>query len=309
MKNNKIFNCVLAITFSCSAFVTFTQGDPNFRQNQFNILMLNPAQAGANSYSEISALAVNQWVGIPGAPKTYTASGNFKVMDNFGVGVALLGDQYGPVNLTRSDINLAYHLKLSENWKFGLGIRMSISNTAVNLTELNTIVDNDPYMQSNLRTGLAFNAGFGGLLYSKKFYAGFAMPQLAKTNFLNSNMTNFVDTRKGFIAYVGGCFKLNNRLDLRPNVVSRYVSGTPFNLDVNTILSFNKNFDFGVTYQWQSGLGAIVGYDIKQKFYVGYSFSYPVNQLNRVTTQTHELALRFRFPQKSNRSQSPRFFI
>lgn len=309
MKNTMIFNGVVAITFCLSAFLTFAQGDPSYRQNQFNIMMLNPAQAGANSYSDISTLAVNQWVGIPGAPKTYTASGNFKVMENLGVGVALLGDQYGPVNLTKTDVNLAYHLKLSEKWKFGLGIKMSVSNTTVNLTELTTIQQNDPYMQSNLRTGIAFNAGFGGLLYSKKFYAGFAMPRLAKTNFLNSNMTNFVDTRKGFIAYVGGCFTLNNRLDLRPNVVTRYVSGTPFNLDINTILSYNKNFDFGVTYQLQSGLGAIVGYDIKQKFYVGYSYSYPVNKLNRSTRQTHEVALRFRFSQKSNRSQSPRFFI
>jgi type IX secretion system PorP/SprF family membrane protein len=116
------------------------QGDPNFRQNQLNVLQLNPAQAGAGVHSEIICYAANQWINMPGAPKTYLTSANFNVLQNFGIGATLMGDQYGPVNMSKGEINLAYHLKLNEKWKFGIGMKMGVTYTSVNLGEL-TIID------------------------------------------------------------------------------------------------------------------------------------------------------------------------
>ena len=80
MKNlNKI---VLGVAFALITTYTLAQ-DPNFRFNQFNSLLLNPAQAGANSYSDVSVLGVSQWNSLPGAPRTAAFSGNFKMGDNF----------------------------------------------------------------------------------------------------------------------------------------------------------------------------------------------------------------------------------
>lgn len=299
----------LVITSVCLSFISQSQGDPSYRQNQFNIMMLNPAQAGANSYSDISTLASNQWIGMPGAPVTYLASGNFKVFNNFGIGASVLADKFGPVKLTKVDLNLAYHLQLSKNWKLGVGLKLSTSDTYVDMSEIETIAANDPTMMTNLRTGFALNGGYGVVLYNKKFYVGFSQPRIGKTSFLNQDMTKFVDTRSGFVTYIGGNIKLNDKIDFRPNVVARYVKNTPFNLDINTILTFGKVLDLGISYQVAAGLGMIMGYEFNQKFYVGYSYSYPINNLNRVTTQSHEIAMRYRFPEKSTRVQSPRFFL
>ena len=186
---------------------------------------------------------------------------------------------------------------------------MDVSYMTVNLGELVTIDPNDPYMKGILRTGINFNAGFGGLIYSKKFYAGYSMPNVAKTNFLNRNMTNFVDTRFGHIAYAGGTFALNENVDIRPNAVFRSIKGTPFNLDLNTVFTFNKNFDFGISCQVKSSIGAIVGLQMRDHLYLAYSYSFPTNKLNQVTIQSHELALRYRIINKSDRSVNPRYFI
>jgi type IX secretion system PorP/SprF family membrane protein len=309
MKKMNSFKATLVIASVCFSFIGNTQGDPSYRQNQFNVLMFNPAQAGANNYSDISTLASNQWIGMPGAPVTYTASGNFKVFDNFGVGVSVLADKYGPVKLNKSDVNLAYHLRLSKNWKLGVGVKISMSDTYIDMNEIQTIVGNDPAMMSSLRTGFALNSGYGALVYNKYFYAGFSQPRIGKTSFLNQDMTQFVDTKSGIIAYVGANIPINAKVDFRPNIVSRYVKNTPYNLDINTIFTMNKVLDLGVSYQLSAGIGLIMGYEFKQKFYVGYSYSYPVNSLNRVAKQSHEIALRYRFAEKSTRSQSPRFFF
>lgn len=293
---------------SISNFVS-AQGDPNFRQNQLNILQLNPAQAGAGVHSEIVCYASNQWVNMPGAPKTYLTSANFNVLKNFGLAATVMGDQYGPVNMTKGEVNLAYHLQLNQKWKLGVGLKMGVSNTTVNLGELITIDPNDPYMNGILRTGINWNAGFGGLLYSKKFYLGYSMPNVSKTSFLNHDMTMFIDTKFGNIVYLGGTIPLNSSVELRPNMVYRQIKGTPLNLEANAIFSFKKMMDFGVSYRYQNSVGAIAGLQIKEYLYLGYAFSYPVNQLNRVTTQSHEVALRYRFLNRLDRSTNPRYFL
>jgi type IX secretion system PorP/SprF family membrane protein len=285
------------------------QGDPVYRQNHFNAMMLNPAHAGSNTYSDVSVLALNQWVGMPGAPRTYTVSGNFKILENAGLGVAVLGDQYGPVNVTNADVNLAYHLKLNKKYKLSMAIRGSIYSANVGLTDLTIINSNDPYFQSNLSTGLSGNAGWGALLYSNKFYVGVSQPRLVRRAFSDRNMNDFVDSQFGLISYMGGNFNLNRNVIFRPYIVSRYLKNTPYNFDMNAILNFNKKIDFGLTYQLLSGAGLIFGVDFGN-LYLGYAYTYPMNDLRRASFQSHEVSIRFKFNDtKTSMSQSPRFFM
>jgi type IX secretion system PorP/SprF family membrane protein len=289
--------------------IVSAQGDPNFRQNQLNVLQLNPAQAGAGVNSEIVCYASNQWINMPGAPKTYLTSANFNVLENFGIGATVMGDQYGPVNMSKGEISLAYHLKLNQKWKLGVGMKMGVTYTTVNLGELQIIDPNDPYMVGTLRSGINWNAGFGGLLYSKRFYLGYSMPNVSKTSFLNHDMTLFVDSKYGHIAYMGGTIPLGENVEIRPNIVYRQIKGTPLNVEVNNIFTFDKTYDFGITYQFNASVGAIAGMQIRDYLYLGYAYSYPINQLNRVTMQSHEVALRYRFLNKCERTTNPRYFI
>jgi type IX secretion system PorP/SprF family membrane protein len=309
MKIKLSHSLVRLFVFSLFSAQLYAQGDPNFRQNQLNILQLNPAQAGSNPYSELICFASNQWLGIPGAPKTFLTSGNFNIRNNFGLGATILGDENGPVNLTRAEVSLAYHLKLTDKWKFALGVKMGVTNMTVNLNELTIINQEDPLMKGILRTGINFNAGFGGLFYSKKYYLGFSVPNVASTKFLNRDMSEFVDTRFGQIIYVGGTFKLDEKLQLRPNIVYRSIKGTPLNLDFNALLTYNKKFDIGLTHQFRASLGTILGMQTTDNLYLAYSYTYPINSLNLVTFQSHELALRYRIIKKSERPVNPRYFI
>jgi len=301
-------NCIIAaLGIVVASFQAFGQ-DPNYRQNQFNALMLNPAQAGANSYSDISTLANAQWGGFKGAPKTMTLSGNFNILKNFGLGVSLLQDELGPVSNTQFAISGAYHLKLNEKWRLSLGIRGIAGNLNVNLTDLNTTVPMDPDMLSNLTTGLTFNGGWGALLYHKNFYLGVAQPRVAETIFKNRVTNLYVDAKGGYLGYIGGNFKLSPTVQFRPNVVARYMKNLPWTVDMNAIFTHKIGLDFGVSYQLKSAVGAIVGYDINSRFYLGYSYTFPTSRLNQVTVQSHEIALRYRFNNNTSRCQGPRFF-
>ncbi|MEN9700278.1 MAG: hypothetical protein RLZZ301_1476 [Bacteroidota bacterium] len=303
----KTTSIIVALGVVLASFQAFGQ-DPNYRQNQFNALMLNPAQAGANSYNDISTLANSQWTGLRGAPKTMTLSGNFNIMKNFGLGASLLQDELGPVKSTQFAVSGAYHLKLNKDWRFAIGLRGIASNTTVNLLDLNTAVPMDPDMLSNMTTGLRLNAGYGFLLYHKNFYLGFSQPRVGATIFKDRNMNMYVETRGGYVGYVGGAVKLGSTWTLRPNVVARYMQGLPWTVDMNAIMTQKTGFDFGLSYQLNSAIGAIVGYDFGNKFYLGYSYTYPMSRMNTVAIQSHEIALRYKFNNNASRCQGPRFF-
>lgn len=308
MKSNSTFiksicAAVLLITSSVNA-----QTDPSYRQYRFNALTLNPAQAGANSFNDISVLGTQYWVGMPGAPQTATISGNFKLFDNFGMGATVVADENGPVHSTNVSIVGAYHLKLTEKWKLSVGLKLSAINYNVITSELATTTSNDPDMLENLTTGLSYNAGFGFLVYSKKLYFGFSKPRVAAMRFNRMDMSMYVDKKSGYIAYAGSDLSLTKKLDFRPSVMALFGNGGPLSLDVNAIFTLNKLIDLGATYHFKGSVGAIVGVNIKEKLYIGYSYAYPINRLNTVSIQSHELGLRLKFGKPFKTADSPRFF-
>ena len=292
--------------------VAQAQYDPNFRQNKFNALLLNPAQAGANPYSEVTLLGSQSWVGFEGAPRSLTASGNFNLKHNLGFGVTGHMDQLGPTRSSRMSADLAYHLQLNSEWTASLGLRSMISSIYVDLPSLTTTVKDDPYMSQALVSGTLFDVGFGGLVYSDQYYFGASMPKLAQIEFMNVDMQNYVD-RRGFIAYGGASFDIGTAMEIRPSFVTRYVTSYPLLVDINAMFTYDEDYDFGLNYQVLNSLGVVLGYNLGEQFSFGYAYSFPTSKLNRISFQSHELVLKLRILNEgggssSKRSQSPRFF-
>lgn len=300
---------ILAIAVTTIAQAQF---NPNFRQNKFNALLLNPAQAGANEYSEVTLLGTQSWVGFEGAPRSLTASGNFNLNNNLGFGVTGHMDQLGPTRSSRLTGDLAYHLKLNDEWTASLGLRAMISSIYVDLPSLTTTVADDPYMSQALVSGTLFDVGFGGLVYSDKYYFGASMPRLAQIKFMNVDMQQYVD-RRGFIAYGGASFDISPSMEIRPSVVARYVTSYPLLLDVNAMFTYDEKYDFGLNYQLMNSVGLVLGYHLGEQFSVGYAYSVPTTELSRISFQSHEIVLKFKILNQgggsgSRKSQSPRFF-
>lgn len=285
------------------------QSDPSFRQNQFNAIILNPAQTGAVERNQLTVHGINSWVGIQGAPKTLSATGNFNVSDQMGLGFVAVNDEIGPVKTSRIGVSGAYHLKLNRKWVASVGLSAMMSNVSVDLTSLNTTIVNDPHMQSVLNSGTQLRAGLGGLVYSKNFYFGISQPLIGKVSFTNVNMDQFVHS-SSFVAYTGGVIDLKKDWQFRPNLVYRYVKSFPAYLDFTSVFTYDKRIDFGLTYQLNGGAGALFGVELDNGLYVGYAYTYPTTKLNRASAQSHELALRVNFgkSKKTFGFRNPRFF-
>lgn len=299
---------IFIITLFVSAGQLTAQSDPNYRRNQFSSLLLNPAQAGANSYDEVSVIATKSMVGFTGAPSTYSALANFRILNNLGLGISGFNDKLGPINTTRLSVDLAYHLRLSDHWKMSIGLRALGNAANVDLPSLVTTQSLDPHMAYQLSSGNRIDAGWGLLVYHKKVYFGLSQPRLMKSKFVNATMTDYVEAR-GFVAYAGGDLPINSKLSARPVVMYRSIKGLPMMLDVASTFTYNKMFDLGFNFQLGSNVGILAGYEMNNKLYLGYSYSYPINGVNRVSSQAHELMLRLKLNDKrSTKFNGPRYF-
>ena len=303
---NYIFKSCLLFVFVYTGNV-FSQIEPNFSLYRFNALAINPAQAGAQNYLDVSALNRWQWVGIDGAPKTFSMSCNTPFKERYGAGLVFINDANGPVSNTKIGINGAVNFSITQKLRISFGLLGSMENMTVDLSRLTTINKNDAQFAQNMTTGNKFNGGWGFLLYSKKGYFGFSQPNIVKNDFMNKNNTN-VHRVNHYFMYAGYNYDFNDNLQFRPSTLLRLANDAPFSMDINAVVSYKRTFDVGFTYHHRDALGLILGYTITRNFYVGYAYDIPFSAIVNGTKQTHELALRYKFLNAYKSVSNPRYF-
>jgi len=295
-------------------FLGISQIETMYNMYRFNPQIVTPAQAGSTQHSEVIFLHRNQWVGIEGAPRTYSLTGNIKWGEKKGVGLVGMVDEVGPMRATVLSGDFAYHTSLSEEWKLSGGIRLSMANVMLNLSKVRLTNDLDPFFQGDRSTGIQPNAGLG-IRISKGdgFFASFSMPRLGKYNFGQYNGT-FKDV-KYIYANIGTSFKLGgelttkqgdvvSKITLYPSFMARLAVDVPISWDVNLLANLKGKLDLGVSYRGEDSWGLRAGIQATKKYYLTYVFEKPISALANLTSQTHEFGVRMFIFKKENLSTS-----
>jgi len=288
---------------------------PMYGQYMFNNSVISPAQAGVSDDNQWGILGRYQWVGIDGAPTTHTAFFNFRLPSNLGLAVGIYQDNIGPVKDFTFQTDVAYHARISEKWYLSGGLRLLTSSIKVNMLDLEHVDHNDPYFNQNLSSGLHFNVGAGLLAFSEKTFFGVSLPKAQRKGFGERNREVNVVSRHLFV-YGGHTFDLLDNLVVTPSTLFKTSERAPSQLDLNAIFGYSRLFDFGpmvrsnLTESWLDAVGFLVGIYITPNWYFGYMYEYPVNDLNLVTKQTHEVSLRYIWGSSTQiRIRSPRYFL
>lgn len=312
MKKYIIVFVILGCILSGEAF---PQQIPMYGQYIFNNTVINPAQAGARDKNQAGILGRYQWLGIDGAPVTYTGFANFRLPNNMGLAVGIYQDNLGPVRDFTIQTDLAYHARLTEKWYLSGGLRIFMSNMNINLTGLENIDPGDPYFSHDLSSGLHLNLGAGLLAFSEKSFLGVSMPQAQRRGILSTNQ-RLNTFSLHFMAYGGTTFDLTEEFVVTPSTLFKTSDHAPSQLDINAIFGYNEIFDFGPMIRsnlaegWLDAVGFLAGFYITENWYFGYMYEYPVNNLNIITKQSHEVSLRYLWGSKKKiRIRSPRYFL
>jgi type IX secretion system PorP/SprF family membrane protein len=290
----------------------FGQQDPQFTNNMFYKLGVNPGFAGADG--KINGIILNryQWEGFTGAPKTLVFSADAAI-EAFGgaggIGLNVVSDQLGFENNTQINANYAYRKSFGIG-NLGFGLSVGIYNKSINgeweVPEddlgIYTQPSSDPAIPDGEVSQLAFDAGFGLYLSTNRYYMGVSVTHINQAEIKFSELATTYMVRHYYL--MGGYnIKLSNPLfELRPSFLFKSDIAS-WQLDLNANIVFDERFWGGISYRIQDAVALLMGMEMENGLRFGYSFDLVTSAIGRYGYGSHEIFVSYSLDLEKNRNQ------
>lgn len=303
----KSFLKLVVIVFSVTTI--YSQQDAQYTQYMYNMNVLNPAYAGSQGTLSLSFLGRSQWVGIDGAPQTFTASVNSPIRKNIGLGFSVIADNIGPLKEQNVYADFSYTIPLSNNSNLALGLKGGVTFLNANLPFLNLGDDEYDEVFAEKIDTTSPNFGAGLFYYTDNFYFGLSMPNMLKTlhfNTKNGYIYEAVEEMHYFVT-AGYVFDVSNTLKLKPSTMIKAVQGAPVSIDLSANALINEKMEFGLSWRSDDSISGMLNFKVSPSTRIGYAYDYSTSNIGGYSAGSHEIMLLFNIS-NSRYGLSPRFF-
>lgn len=285
------------------------QQDPQYTQYMYNTINVNPAYAGSRGVMSIFGLHRTQWVGLDGAPSTTAVSVHTPLGDSkLGLGVSLVNDRLGAMDENNLSVDVSYTVDLSQTYKLSFGVKGTANLLNVDYTKLNKYNPNDVMFAQNIDNQFSPNVGAGIYLHSDRSYLGLSVPNFLDTDRYDDNVYATMKQRMHFYLIGGHVFELSPSLKFKPAFLAKAVSGAPLQVDLTANFMFFEKLVVGGAYRWDAAFSGLVGFQVSDGLFIGYSYDADSTKLAHYNSGSHEIFMRFELFNRFNRITSPRFF-
>lgn len=286
------------------------QQDPLSSHFMFNILSYNPGSSGISGMICATAINRQQWVGFEGAPGTtyFNVSAPINLFRvNSGVGLMVTSDNAG----FDKDISLAgsysYHLDLGSG-ELGIGINLGMINKALSPTwvipsgDSHTPPSGDPLIPENKESYVAFDAGLGLIYHTDKYYAGLSVTHINEPKIKYTKGLPYIS--RHYYLVTGYTFQLPTpAFELIPSLFA-FSDGKVVQVTINTLIRYNKKVWGGVSYRAGDAVIGMVGVELYNGLRVGYAYDFPLTDIKKSTSGSHEFMVNYCFDLNLGRSPS-----
>lgn len=285
------------------------QADPQYTQYMYNTIQVNPAYAGSRGVLSVFGMNRTQWIGLDGAPNTTSLSlqtplGNSRL----GLGFSFVNDRIGAMDENNVSVDLSYTIDISAQFKLSFGLKGTANLLNVDYEKLSIYHQSDPVFAQNINNQFSPNIGAGLYLHSQKSYMGISIPNFLEIDRYDDSIYATMKQRKNLYFIGGHVFDLSPSVQFKPAVMAKVISGAPLQLDVSANFLLIEKVVLGAAYRWDAAVSGLVGFQISDGLFVGYSYDAETTQLARYNSGSHEIFLRFELFNRFNRITSPRFF-
>lgn len=314
----KLTPILLLIGLLCSSTV---QGqDPHFTQFYSSPLYLNPAFAGANVCSRISATYRNQWAGVPNGYRTSLFSfDHYARRQAIGFGFQVTNDVAGTGSLRRTTLRpmLATEVQASRNLGLRFGIKPGIGFTSVDFQSLlfgdqiyrqGGISGSLPTIETPTQSVTYFDIGAGILMYGSQYWFGvsfdhFTQPMNGLTEFgggriplkmsvhggYRFNLEGGGDDRNATATSISPAFNYRGQGEFDQFDLGFYYTKGAFNLGFwYRGIPVLKSYAPG--YPNDDSMALIIGFKT-HRFNIGYSYDYTISELTNASNGAHEISI------------------
>jgi type IX secretion system PorP/SprF family membrane protein len=256
--------------------------------------VINPAYAGALGKNVFAFTSRRQWSSMQDAPSTLAFSYSSERANNVGLGLSVVSDKVFIEQQTFAYVDFSYKLDM-ESTQLYLGLKAGGNFYNTDPRGLTTYSLSDPAQQQLSKFNP--NVGAGAFLKGELFWASFSIPRLFNVKRENDNLA--VTAKDRVHSYLGGGADLavGGNFFIKPSVMLRKVKGLPVTTDFTTMLSWQNQFDVGISYR-SSGAFSLLSVVSLGGFDIGYAYETPtVSSLSQLNLKTHEIVLRINLGQ------------
>jgi len=292
-KKLQIITGLLVLTVS----VLQAQQYPVFTQYYFNELVINPAYAGNHVQFSATALFRNQWINLPGAPRTFSVRAHTSLLKRkIGVGLLVNHDEIGSYSNDHVYGMYSYMIRFRKA-TLAMGLQAGFNVVGADFSQLD-LQNPDDASFAPFR-GLRPNFGAGILFSKKNYFIGFSAPFLINSTVSRGgfdDVLNQIVQRRYYFLRAGTVIPLDAKknFQINPSVLVRAQEGQPLSFDVNNAFIFYDAFSIGASYRSEDAFIAFVSLKLSEKFYFSYSYDFTTSGLNGFSNGSHEFVLNYR---------------
>tara|TARA_B100001758_G_C18403624_1_gene610565 strand:- start:1054 stop:1983 length:930 start_codon:yes stop_codon:yes gene_type:complete len=281
---------------------------PQITQYMNNNYVINPAIAGMYDYYQVNTTIRNQWAGMNEGPRTSVISIYGKHSDNVGLGGTVYNDITGPTSRIGGSASYTYAFQVTQKINLSLALQAGFTQFKIIKNNISVEDQQDPLMMGGDVVRSLPDATFGLNLSGNKWYIGAAIPQLlsSELKLMDDNFARIYDTisQNGKLAshiYILGSYTydINPTISIEPSVFLKSVKGAKTQIDFGVKGEYKEMFWIGMNYKANndlSSIAALLGYNINDRFNIGYSYGIPSSTTNNYHSGSHEFMLGVVFP-------------
>ena len=296
---------------------------PIYSQYLFNKFLINPAVAGSDGYTSFNLTAREQWVGYYGAPRTFSFSGQTRILKRsyilkqtrikksiyrpkidgkIGLGGYVFSDKNGLVQRTGFQASYSYHLWLQNTTQLSLGLAVTGYHFKINEKEINFEDPDEPWLNSDLRRGVFIpDASFGIYLLNAKYSIGFSSDQLFQAAVkIGSDAYSKLKMSRQYNIFGSYNFAKGPYIELQPSFLFRMSEQLKPQADFGLTYIYNQAFWAGLAYRTSGAIIANIGVKY-QKLFFGYAFDFTLQEIQQITYGTHEITIAVKFGDNARR--------
>lgn len=319
---------ISAAIFLLISGTLFSQQVPMYSQYIMNGFLINPSFAGRDGYTSVNLTVREQWVGLDGAPGTFAASFQTRILRNsyiskstsvrknivkptrggkVGLGGYIFNDENGAMRRTGFQGAYAYHIPLGQTGGYpndlAFGLSVSAYQFAIN-TEGLIFDPDDPLLNTYDRRVFIPDFNFGASFTTARYYAGMAMTNLFRGSLLLADSSSNNRTELGYFYLTGGMkFPLTADWTLEP---SGYIRASDMlfksvQMDLTTRIFYKNDYWAGLSFRTSSAIILMAGlkYD---RFYFAYASDFALTDIRKARTMgTHEITFAVKFGESARR--------
>ena len=214
-----------------------------------------------------------------------------------GLGGYLFTDITGPTRRTGFYASYAYHFKINEQIKLGLGISAGLLQFTVDGSKINLHDDADLALNNTLQSVILPDFGFGINLYAKQFSFGFSAPQLVQNKLDLYESTSSIASKLEDHYFINAAYRIRptNDIEIEPSVLVKVLKPVPTQIDAGLKVMYREMLWIGGAYRSHDAYSAMLGVCIQKHITFAYAHDFTFSNLKNYSSGTHEILVGLRF--------------